>query len=269
MDTLFKVEKLKFSYNNKEIFSDLSFEVGYNELVSILLPNGGGKSTLINLLSGLLPSNDCITLDNILLTRKTGKKYLRRIGVIFEDLDAQFLTDVVYDELILPLANLNYSKKEIKNRIKTITSILGIEDLLDYYVDSLSTYDKVRVLLACSLIHNPQIIFLDDVFRNLTNSEERKLIVLLKTIVDLDNVSIVLTTSDFSNIIYSNKVYVIDDGKLSLDGSVRDILEYDNRLSKLGIKLPIMIDISLKLKFYDLLDDIIFDEEKMVDVLWD
>ena len=68
---------------------------------------------------------------------------------------------------------------------------------------------------------------------------------------------------------FADRVLVMDDGNIKYSGNLDDILKHDNDLTKLGIDIPIMMDMSLKLQFYDLLDKVILNAEEMVDELWD
>ena len=92
---------------------------------------------------------------------------------------------------------------------------------------------------------------------------------LLKIIVRELELIVVLTTSNLEDAIYSDAVLVIDQGYIRYSGRLSDVLEHDNALAKMGIEIPVMMDMSLKLKFYNLLNQVILNEEEMVDALWD
>lgn len=91
---------------------------------------------------------------------------------------------------------------------------------------------------------------------------------ILNNIKNNYNISIVFTTSQISSIIDLENIIVLGNGKIVMQGNYNDIIKRDNELSKLGIEIPIMIDLSLKLQFYNLLDDIYYNVEGMVDKLW-
>ena len=98
MEELLKVNDLNYSYPNKEIFNNLHFSIKKESMNLILGTNSSGKTTLIYLLSGILPSHDSIELDGILLNHENLKKYLLMIGVVFFDNNNKFLFDKVIDE---------------------------------------------------------------------------------------------------------------------------------------------------------------------------
>ena len=134
---------------------------------------------------------------------------------------------------------------------------------------SISKLEKLKVLLATALIHRPNVLLLDDVFVDLDDDDREKIILILKGIIKELNVIIISTTSSLIDTVYSDAILVIDEGVIKYSGRLNDILDYDNVLTKIGIEIPIMMDMSLKLKFYNLLDDVILNEKEMVDALWD
>lgn len=268
MGNMLEVKDLSFSYSDKSVFKKLSFDIKKGEFISFLGSNNGGKTTLIKLLSGLLPSENNIVLDNVVLNKRNGKKYLRNIGVIFSDIDRQFLSNNPYDELCLVLKNLNYSKEKIKQQIEFVADELDISHILDINFEELGAFEKARVLVAVSLIHKPKIIFIDDLLSNLEAAETRVMGQFLKKMATLFDITIVTTSSNLEDALYADRVILIDKGVLQLDESFDDILKKDNRLAKAGIVIPKMIDISLKLQFYDLLNEVILDEKELVRQLW-
>lgn len=268
MENLLEVKNLSFAYKNKQIFNKISFQVKKSEFVSILAANNEGKTTLIKLLAGVLASQNNISLNKIVLNKAGGKKYLRQIGVVFSDVNKQFLTDTVYDELALVLRNLKLSKKSTDLKIKHIVNELDMNTILNAKIEDLGNFDKIKTLIAVSLVHNPKIVYIDDVFRLVREDEARVLNQLLRKMVSLFEVSVISSSSDLGDALYADKVIVIDKTKISLEGSFEEVIAKDNHLAKVGILIPKMIDLSLKLKFYELLDEIILDEKAMVNKLW-
>ncbi len=269
MNNLLVLDNLSVGYKDLTIYKDLSFNIAENTITSILCPNNSGKSTLIKTLSGI----NCglcgsIVLNNVKLTKRSFKKYIRDVGVVLEDIDRQFITNNVKDEIIFPLVNLGYNKSVIDKHIEDITKICELDNILNKKIDSLSNYDKIKVLIASSIIHFPKILLLDDPFRFLNLKEQKKILNILNNIKNNCNISIIFTTSQFSSIIDLDNIIVLGNGKIIMQGNYKDIIKKDNELSKLGIEIPIMIDLSLKLQFYNLLDDICYDVGGIVDKLW-
>ena len=115
--SILKIENLNFSYSENVIFNDLSFSIEENSINAIIGTNSSGKTTLIKILCGILFSNNNIKLDNIKLNKKNIKEYSKKIGVCLFD---NFLFDDVISELVFSLENLNFSNREIDERLKEV-----------------------------------------------------------------------------------------------------------------------------------------------------
>lgn len=266
MEDLLQVNNLNFSYDNKQIFNNLHFSIKKETINLILGTNSSGKTTLIYLLTGILPSNDCIEIDNTSLNKKNLKQYLLSIGVVFFDDNNKFLFDKVIDELSFSLENLNYNKNEINNRLYEIRNIFKLDNCINKKIDELTEYEKVKVLIATSLIHNPKIVFLDNILSKLTEKECKDLFVILQQIKK--DTTFCITSSNLDNVLLFDNVIVLGEKSVKIEGTPNEVLQHDNELSKLGFIIPSMIDLSLKLNFYGVLDKIITDVDGMVNELW-
>ena len=262
------VNNLTTSFN-KKIIDSISFSVDYGSITAILCPNGGGKTTLIKSLAGILFFNTGeICIDGVVLSKKEYSKFILLISTILDDIDNQFICSNVYDELCYPLINLGYSNIKTARIVDSISSSLKIKSLLDKDIDLLTTYEKVKVLLASSIVHMPKILFIDDVTRFLNNKEKNDILKLIKLINKKYKIAIIYTTSDINDVIDLERVIVLNKGKITMDDSFNNIILKDNELSKMGFNIPIMIDLSRKLQFYKLVDRIYYEPEKVVDKLW-
>ena len=263
------VDKINFRYDKKLILNDITFKVKIPSLISVVGPNNCGKTTLIRCLCGSVPTEDVITIDDTLLSKKTVRKYSRSIGVVFSGDFKQFLFSKVFDEITFPLCNLNYSKKKIKDQTRYISKLLFIEDILNKSTGELTKVEKIKVLIATSIIHHPKVLLLDDILVGLSNSEKENILLLLKRVIREMEIIVIMTSSSLEDAIYSDALLILDQGIVRYSGRIADILEHDNALTKMGIEIPVMMDMSLKLKFYNLLNQVILNEEEMVDALWD
>ena len=269
MENILCVKNLNFTYDEKLIFNDMNFDVQKNSITAVLGSNNCGKTTLIKILSGILLSYGEISINDLLLEPKNSKLILLNIGVVLSDIDKQFLFNDVESELAFPLENLKYSRSNINEAIDMISGLLGIGNIIFSKTRKLTRYQKVLVLIGASIIHNPRILFLDDVFKGLTQEEVASLFGIFKKLVDKRDLSIIYTTSSVIDILGADRVMVINDGKILLDDKPDTILEHDNELAKIGVNIPTMIDLSMKLKFYNLVDKVYLNTDEVVDKLWD
>lgn len=266
MDKILEVNALTHTFKDKIIFDGLQFSINKSTTNLILGPNSCGKTTLIRLLCGIFKSNNNIVVNDISLNKRNLKDYLLSIGVIFFDDDNKFLFDRVIDELSFPLENLNYKKSDINKRINEVTDMLDLHNSVNKNIKDLNTYEEAKVLLALAIIHKPKIIFLDNALGKLSRKESQKLFTILNKIKK--DITICITSNSIEDILLFDNVLVIGKEKILMEGTPKDILEQDNELTKLGILIPSMIDLSLKLGFYGLLDEVITDVDRMVDRLW-
>ena len=269
MKNLFYVENLSVGYYDKVILKDITFSVSKDCLTAILCPNNCGKTTLIKTLSGILrKKGGRVSVNNCSLSKRSFKKYILNIGVIFEDLNNQFICDRVIDEIRFPLINLAYRKKDIDFRVKRISKILAIDHLLDKEVFSLSILDKVKLLIAVSVVHLPKFLLVDDIFKFLKVKEQQEIFRIFRILNDEFGISIIFTTSLISSVIDADHIVVLGQGRKVMEGNFDSIIKQDNELAKLGLEIPIMIDLSRKLQFYNLVDTIYYDVDEVVNRLW-
>ena len=116
-------------------------------------------------------------------------------------------------------------------------------------------------------MHEPKILILDDAFNNL---DKETLPFMLKKLKKLneEGLTIINITSNLNTIYNSNLIYLLNDYKISLIGNLEETFNMDNYLRKIGLELPFIIDLSIKLKFYDLIDKIYYDLDSLEDNLW-
>lgn len=267
MDNILEVNNLTYSYNNnKTIFNNLQFSIKKETINLLLGSNSSGKTTLIRLLSGILPTNENISIDEIKLNKQNIRKYMLSIGVVFFDDPNKFLFDNVLDELAFPLENLNYKKDIIINRIYEVRNILDLQNCLNKKISDLTYYEQVKVLIGTSIIHKPKIIFLDNPFSKLNDLEIKKVFKFLDKIKK--DTTVFITSSNLDQILLFDDVIVIDNGNVLIHDNPKNVLQHDNELSKAGFIIPPMIDLSLKLSFYGIIDEVITDVNEMVNKLW-
>lgn len=261
MEYIVEVNNLKY----KNVFTDFQIKLVKGQIISIAGSNNCGKSTLIKILAGLIPVRGKKALKATYINKQS---LFKNIGFVFPFEKQTFLFDNLYDELVFVLENLNYSNDKIDKEIKDITILFGIDKDLRKEVGQLSASKKVRFLLSLALIHHPTILFLDDSLAMLSKKETKEILEILKKKNKDENLTIVMATNNLEETLYSDYLYVLHEGKIAIEGRPIDVMMEDSLLTKLGLELPFMVDLSLKLKFYDILDDVEIDMDRMVNKLW-
>jgi len=264
---LFKIDNLNYQVEDKIFFKDFNLEIENGEYISIIAPNKSGKSILTKIICAIIPTTDFCILDDILLNKENVLKYITKIGIVTNDINNPFIFKKVKDELKYPLTNLGYSDYQINKTISKTCDFFNINDLLNKNIEDLTKSDKSKLLIVLALIHNPKLLVLDDAFNSM-NRETR--VFMLNKLKELNSngLTILNITSNLNTIYDSSKVYVMNKYKLVNEGEVDEILKGDSKLLKMGIEIPYIVDLSLKLISYGLIDKIYFSYDKLESALW-
>ena len=264
---MISIKNLNFKYHDKEIFNDLNLEIDRGKIVSIIGPNGSGKSTLVKILVGLYKYNGSIIIDDTQLLKDNIKDIRKKIGVVFSNPDNQFVAETVMDDIAFTLENMNYKKNDIRSKIEETTKYLGIYDILEQNPHNFNNNQKQLVSLASALVHDPKILILDEALTMLDPFDKEKM---LKILQELNNngLTIINISHDIEDTLISDEIYVMNEGKIVLQGTKEEVYNEEKLLHNLGFDLPFMVELSNRLKFYDLIDHTIYNIEEMVDTLW-
>lgn len=266
MSNLLQVNSLSYSYENKKVLDDISFSMKEGEFVSIIGPSSCGKTTLLKLIAGILPNHNSILFSYGYLNKKNTRD-IKKIGCVFKD-SFPFLFDAVYQELTFPLENLCYGASTIETRVLELTKLFDVAYLLDKRIEDLHQEEKAILLILIALIHNPVLLVLDNPFFNMRKGVRNRIIHVLKEYCKKNKIAILLATSNIEDILFCDKTYVLSDGTFVIEGDVMSVLEEDTNLKKLGLELPFMVSLSHMLIFYEILDDVYLDKNKLVNKLW-
>jgi energy-coupling factor transport system ATP-binding protein len=268
MENIITIKNLNFRYENDFLFNNLNLDIKKGEWLSIVGPNGSGKSTLIKILVGLLDNDSNTLIDGFQLNKSNIMNIRKTIGVVFENPDNSFVAETVRDDMAFALENLQYKPKDIHQMINDIATKLNIEDLLEKDPKLLSGGEKQMVAIASSLIYNPKILILDEAMSFVDSYEKEEIINLLKQLNKEDNLTIINITHNLEDTYYGDRIVVLNKGSILIEGPTKKVLKEEKLFNRIGIEVPFMVDLSLKLNLYGLVDDIILDMDKMVVALW-
>lgn len=268
MSDIIKISNLSFRYPNKLVFENLDLNVRDGEWLTIVGPNGSGKSTLIRILVGLLEADGKIIIDNLDMNKDNLIGIRKKIGLVFENTDDSFVGETVADDIAFALENLAYSPIQMKEIIDDIASKLKIEHLLEKDPKLLSGGEKQKVALAAALVTNPRILIIDDALEMVDYDSKKEILSIIKELHKDKKITIITVTHSLEETYEADRMLVINNGKILIDGPVKDVLLEDKIFNRIGIEVPFMIDLSIKLKLYGILDRVITDMDEMVNTLW-
>jgi energy-coupling factor transport system ATP-binding protein len=219
------LEHIHFSYGSKSVLRDCSLIIGDGEITAITGENGSGKSTLALLMAGILqPSAGSIVVDGEPMEDNQAAAVLqRRIGMVFENPDNQFITTSVERELAFGLENLGVEPECIRERVAETIERFSLEDISKRAPHTLSGGEKQRVAIAATLIARPRFLILDEptVFLDpLSRDTVRESIYDLK-----DEVTIIFISQFPSEILLADRIYELKQGCLQGPVSKETVFE--------------------------------------------
>ncbi len=265
---IIEINNLTFRYKNNFIYDGFNLSIEKGSWTTIAGPNGAGKTTLVKILAGLEKSYSDIKIFDKPLNKKNVPKIRKEIGFVFDTPDNYFACETVEDELAFSLENLAVAPKTIKMKIDEISRKLRIENLLKENPYDLSGGEKQKVALACALMLEPRILILDEALLMIDINERSEILKLLKEYNTKKGVTIISFTHDLDEAVYSNRLIILNKGVIVVDGPFKEAFSEERVMRKIGLEVPFSVELSQKLRVYDLIDRVEIDLERLVDSLW-
>ena len=212
-----------------EALKGVSFSVEKGELVGYIGPNGAGKSTTVKILSGILTPDGGEAMVGEMVPWLKRKEYVRRIGVVFGQRSQLWWDVPIIDSFSLLKDIYRLSEKEYRDRLDELTEALKLGDLLRTPLRLLSLGQRMRSELCGSLLHRPELLFLDEPTIGLDAVSKLALRDFLKWENGENGTTVMLTTHDMDDIAaLCPRVMVIGHGRKLFDGRFTDMIErYD------------------------------------------
>lgn len=262
------IKNLSFRYKNKFIYDDFSLSIDMGQWVTVAGPNGAGKTTLVKILAGLEKTYSNIEIFNMQLNKKNLYKIRKDIGFVFDVPENFFACETVEDELAFSLENMAIAPSVIKKKIKDISKLLKLEDLLKRNPYDLSGGQKQKVALGCALMLEPRILILDEAFTMIDINEKKELLNTLQSYNKEKRVTIVSFTHNLDEAFYSDRLVILNNGIVVVDGPFPRVFDEERVMRKIGLEVPFTIEFSQKLRVYGLVNDLELDLERLVSKLW-
>lgn len=228
----------------------IEFIVVKGEKVALLGPSGGGKTTLIKHILGLLtPSHGEIRVFG-LDPYKEYDKIRQKIGVVLQNVDEQLIGPTVLEDVMFSPLNYGCSKNESEEMALKILEQFGILDLKDKIIHYLSGGEKRKVALAGALVLCPELLVLDEPFAGLDIKSEREFVNLInKTCAEMQ-ISVVISTHNVELVSeFADTMYLISSqNRLSTKGSPREVLYLEEALKNYNLEEPTIVKLFHALK---------------------
>ncbi len=250
-DAVIEVKNLTYEYEkNVEALDDVSFSIEKGEYVTLIGHNGSGKSTLAKLLCYLLePTSGEVLLNGVKEDDKNIADIRRTIGIVFQNPDNQFIGSTVEDDIAFGLENRNVETKRMHELVQEYAKKVHMDSFLKKEPSEISGGQKQRVAIAGILALGLKIVIFDESTSMLDPEgveDIRKLIFdMKKEDKDLTFISI---THDIEEAYYSDRVIILNKGKLFKDGKPEEIFSDSESLTKIGLDIPFVIKVKNSLK---------------------
>ena len=252
---IIKLENVNYIYNPGTVeevtaVSDAHLKLGGDSFTAIIGSTGSGKSTLIQLLNGLLePASGQITYDGVPIYKegkltKEEKKALRqlrcRVGLVFQYPEYQLFEETVLKDVCYGPKNLGFSEEEQLEKAKAaLTAVGASEDLYDKSPFEISGGEKRRVAIAGVLAMEPEVLILDEPTAGLDPLGKSQLLELLKKYHEEKHVAIILVSHSMEEVAqYADRVIALSKSKVVLDGSPEEVFSHREELEAIGLGVP-------------------------------
>lgn len=271
MDNIIQAADVAYAYPSYEeqqpipVLKGVSLEVPQGQFLAVLGHNGSGKSTLAKHFNAiLLPEGGTVYIQGM-DTRDEQRLYDIRqtVGMVFQNPDNQIVATIVEEDVAFALENLGVPPAEIRERVDDALKAVGMYDYREHAPHQLSGGQKQRVAIAGIIAMRPQCIVLDEPTAMLDPRGRREV---LRTIRELNRqygITVVLITHYMDEAAKSDRVVVMDDGKIILDGTPKYVFSHVQLLKEVGLDVPQATELAYELRKagYRLPDDILTEGE--------
>ena len=249
-------------YITKKAVDDISFEINDGEIVGYIGANGAGKSTTIKMMTGILTPTSGRVYVNNLVPYENREENAKNIGVVFGQ-KTQLWWDLPISETFSLLKDIyDVSDADFEERMKFLKEVLGLEEFFLSPVRTLSLGQRMRADLAAALIHNPQVIYLDEPTIGLDVVVKENVRKAIKEINLKYGTTIILTTHDLDDIEeLCNRIIIIAKGKKIYDGESKGVKEEYGYLATVEIQ----VKEEISLESLNIFDDIYKDKDFKID----
>lgn len=272
---IIKTDKLVFEYIRRDeegnvegitrAVDEVDIDVKQGDFVAILGHNGSGKSTLAKHINAILyPTEGTVWVDGMDTKDEKDLWNIRQeAGMVFQNPDNQIIGQVVEEDVGFGPENMGVPTEEIWQRVEESLKAVGMYEYRKHSPNKLSGGQKQRVSIAGVIAMHPKCIILDEPTAMLDPSGRKEVIRAVRGLNDVEGITIVLITHYMEEIIHANKVFVMDQGKVAMEGTPREIFSQVEKLKELRLDVPqvTLLAHELKKSGLDLPDGILTIEE--------
>lgn len=219
---------------------DVDLDIEQGDFVAVLGHNGSGKSTLAKHLNAILyPSEGTVWVDG---KDTKEEKYVWDIrqtaGMVFQNPDNQIIGQIVEEDVGFGPENMGVPTKEIWERVEESLKAVGMYQFRKFSPNKLSGGQKQRVSIAGVIAMHPKCIVLDEPTAMLDPKGRKEVLRAVRALNDVEHITVILITHYMEEVIYADKVYVMDQGKVAIQGTPREVFSEVEKLKELRLDVP-------------------------------
>ena len=271
-ESIVSLKGVSFQYEGQERYAlnNVTFDIYEGEWLAIVGHNGSGKSTMAKLLIGLqFPQKGDITVCGIGLNEETIWDVRKKLGMVFQNPDNQFVGTTVQDDVAFGLENHGIPRDEMVQRVEDSLKKVKMDKFLYQEPHHLSGGQKQRVAIAGILALRPSIIILDEATSMLDPRGREEVLETVRVLKEEKSLTVISITHDLEEAAKADRIIVMNKGEVFREGVPEEIFSMDEQLIQLGLDIPFSVKMSkaFRQKGIDLSKHYL-SEEELVTELW-
>ena len=252
MNKIIEFKNVDFRYDdeNKDVLNNLNLDFYEGQFTCVLGHNGSGKSTMAKLINALeYPINGSVTTYGYDTSEEKNEISIRRkVGMVFQNPDNQIVATIVEDDVAFGPENLGVPRDEIRRRVDEALKLVDMYDYRKHEPHRLSGGQKQRVAIAGVIAMQTNCIVLDEPTAMLDPKGRREVMNALLKLKNELGISVILVTHFMDEAVKADRVVVMNDGRVELDGTPAEVFSHIELLKSIGLAVPKPMELAVSLK---------------------